>query len=123
MTTDARFERQLPTLLEDLYLGPSPDYRDEVLAAASVRGSARRGPSQEGGSPWLTSQTGPDSCHACRGERSVWPSSSSRCSPSRPSRSSVRDRQDFRLDSGRRATDLSSTRAVATSTQWIREPG
>ena len=34
MTTDARFERQLPTLLEDLYLGRSPDYRDEVLAAA-----------------------------------------------------------------------------------------
>ena len=34
MTTDARFERQLPTLLEDLYLGPSPDYRDEVLAVA-----------------------------------------------------------------------------------------
>ena len=34
MTTEARFERQLPALLEDLYLGPSPDYRDEVLAAA-----------------------------------------------------------------------------------------
>jgi Tol biopolymer transport system component len=35
MTTEARFERQLPTILEDLYLGPSPDYRDEVLAAAT----------------------------------------------------------------------------------------
>jgi dipeptidyl aminopeptidase/acylaminoacyl peptidase len=34
MTTEARFERQLPAILEDLYLGPSPDYRDEVLAAA-----------------------------------------------------------------------------------------
>jgi dipeptidyl aminopeptidase/acylaminoacyl peptidase len=35
MTTEARFERQLPTILEDLYMGPSPDYRDEVLAAAT----------------------------------------------------------------------------------------
>jgi Tol biopolymer transport system component len=35
MTTEARFERQLPAILEDLYLGPSPDYRDEVLAAAT----------------------------------------------------------------------------------------
>ncbi len=36
MTSD-RFERQLPVILEDLYLGPSPDYRDEVLAAAADR--------------------------------------------------------------------------------------
>jgi TolB protein len=35
MTTEARFERQLPAILEDLYLGPSPDYRDDVLAAAT----------------------------------------------------------------------------------------
>ncbi len=35
MTTSARFERQLPDILEDLYLGPNPDYRDEVLAAAT----------------------------------------------------------------------------------------
>ena len=35
MTTESRFERQLPAILEDLYLGPSPDYRDEVLAAAT----------------------------------------------------------------------------------------
>jgi dipeptidyl aminopeptidase/acylaminoacyl peptidase len=35
MTSEARFERQLPAVLEDLYLGPSPDYRDEVLAAAT----------------------------------------------------------------------------------------
>ena len=34
MTTEARFERQLPAVLEDLYLGPTPDYRDEVLATA-----------------------------------------------------------------------------------------
>ena len=34
MTTEVRFERQLPAILEDLYLGPSPDYRDEVLATA-----------------------------------------------------------------------------------------
>lgn len=32
MTNDPRFERQLPNLLEDLYLGPSPDYRNDVLA-------------------------------------------------------------------------------------------
>ena len=35
MTTGSRFDRQLPAILEDLYLGPSPDYRDEVLAAAT----------------------------------------------------------------------------------------
>ena len=35
MTTSTRFERQLPDILEDLYLGPSPDYRDEVLATAT----------------------------------------------------------------------------------------
>ena len=35
MTAEARFERQLPAILEDLYLGPSPDYRNEVLAAAT----------------------------------------------------------------------------------------
>ena len=37
MTTEARFERQLPAILEDLYLGPSPDYRDEVLTTGMVR--------------------------------------------------------------------------------------
>ena len=36
MTSEARFERQLTAVLEDLYLGPSPDYRDEVLAAATA---------------------------------------------------------------------------------------
>jgi WD40-like Beta Propeller Repeat len=40
MTTSSRFERQLPAILEDLYLGPSPDYRDEVLATAT--GSRQR---------------------------------------------------------------------------------
>jgi TolB protein len=34
MTTDARFDRQLPAVLEDLYLGPTPTYRDEVMATA-----------------------------------------------------------------------------------------
>lgn len=34
MTTDRRFERSLLETLEDLYLGPTPDYRDAVLAAA-----------------------------------------------------------------------------------------
>ena len=40
--TDQRFERQLPTLLEDLYLGPTPTYRDEVMATAV--GSRQRPP-------------------------------------------------------------------------------
>ena len=40
MTTAARFERQLPAILEDLYLGPSPDYRDEVLATATAFATA-----------------------------------------------------------------------------------
>ena len=35
MTTGSRFDRQLPAILEDLYLEPSPDYRDEVLATAT----------------------------------------------------------------------------------------
>lgn len=34
MTTDTRLERNLPTILEDLYLGPTPTYRDEVMATA-----------------------------------------------------------------------------------------
>ena len=32
MTHEQRFERQLPDLLEALYLGPTPDYRNDVLA-------------------------------------------------------------------------------------------
>ncbi|MFL5683933.1 MAG: TolB family protein [Chloroflexota bacterium] len=40
MTTDQRFERDLPALLEDLYLGVTPHYRDEVMAVA-VRNSQR----------------------------------------------------------------------------------
>jgi len=35
--TNARFDRELPTLLEDLYLGPTPTYRDEVLAVVTGR--------------------------------------------------------------------------------------
>lgn len=31
MTVDERFERTLPTILTDLYLGPTPDYRDDLL--------------------------------------------------------------------------------------------
>lgn len=31
MTVDERFERNLPTVLTDLYLGPTPDYRDDLL--------------------------------------------------------------------------------------------
>lgn len=32
MTVDQRFERTLPDVLADLYLGPTPDYRDDLLA-------------------------------------------------------------------------------------------
>ena len=35
MSTDRRFERDLPESLRDLYLGPSPDYRYDVLARTS----------------------------------------------------------------------------------------
>ena len=35
MTADSRFDRDLIAILEDLYLGPSPDYRNEVLAGAT----------------------------------------------------------------------------------------
>jgi dipeptidyl aminopeptidase/acylaminoacyl peptidase len=31
MTSDRRFEHDLPDLLADLYLGPPPDYRDDIL--------------------------------------------------------------------------------------------
>ena len=37
MTADARFERDITAVLEDLYLGPSPDYRAEAYAAATHR--------------------------------------------------------------------------------------
>lgn len=37
MTNELRFERQLPAILEDLYLGSSPDYRNDVLAAATAQ--------------------------------------------------------------------------------------
>ena len=36
MTSEARFDRQLPAVIEDLYLGPTPDYRNDVLAAATA---------------------------------------------------------------------------------------
>jgi Tol biopolymer transport system component len=34
MTADQRLERHLPVVLEDLYLGPNPTYRDEVMSTA-----------------------------------------------------------------------------------------
>jgi len=40
MTTSERFERDVPALLEDLYLGPTPPYRNDLLrrtAATSQR--------------------------------------------------------------------------------------
>ena len=66
MTSEARFERQLPAILEDLYLGPSPDYRDEVLATA-VR--TRQRPAWTFPGRWLpmdiTTRTIPGG-HGCR---------------------------------------------------------
>ena len=56
MTTEARFERQLPAILEDLYLGPSPDYRDEVLAAAT---RTRQRPAWTFPGRWLPMVTSP----------------------------------------------------------------
>jgi Tol biopolymer transport system component len=37
MTAEQRLERHLPAVLEDLYLGPTPDYRDEVMTTAVHR--------------------------------------------------------------------------------------
>ena len=37
MSADTRFDRDLTAVLEDLYLGPSPDYRREVIAVATRR--------------------------------------------------------------------------------------
>lgn len=31
MTSDRRFEQELPSLLDDLYMGPMPTYRDQIL--------------------------------------------------------------------------------------------
>ncbi len=36
MTVDQRFERTLPDVLADLYLGPTPDYRDDLLAQTAL---------------------------------------------------------------------------------------
>lgn len=45
-----RIDRELPAILDDLYLGPSPDYRDEVLAVAVRR---RQRPSWTFPGRWL----------------------------------------------------------------------
>ena len=50
MTAESRFERDLTSILEDLYLGPSPDYRDEAMAAA-VR--SRQRPSWTFAGRWI----------------------------------------------------------------------
>lgn len=36
MTSEHRFEQELPSLLADLYLGPSPDYRHDIVQRASL---------------------------------------------------------------------------------------
>ena len=50
MTADARFERDLTAILDDLYLGPSPDYRDEAYATAT---RSRQRPSWTFPGRWL----------------------------------------------------------------------
>ena len=50
MTADTRFDRDLTAVLEDLYLGPSPDYRVEALATATHR---RQRPSWTFPGRWL----------------------------------------------------------------------
>ena len=50
MTSLPRFERNLPGILEDLYLGPTPSYRDDLLAAV---GSTRQRPAWSFPERWL----------------------------------------------------------------------
>jgi hypothetical protein len=50
MTSGTRFDRDLGAVLEDLYLGPTPDYRDAVVAVASDR---RQRPSWTFPGTWL----------------------------------------------------------------------
>jgi hypothetical protein len=54
MTSQPRYERNLPALLEDLYLGPSPDYRDELMTA--VRRTRQR-PAWASPERWLPVDT------------------------------------------------------------------
>ncbi len=84
-TVDSFRTRSSPDILEDLYRGRTPDYRDDVLATPLARDSGPPGPSQEGGSPWLISQADRRSCRVSRSDRSPSRSSSSRCSSPRPS--------------------------------------
>ena len=50
MTSQPRFERNLPALLEDLYLGSTPSYRDDLLAAT---GRTRQRPAWSFPERWL----------------------------------------------------------------------
>jgi dipeptidyl aminopeptidase/acylaminoacyl peptidase len=50
MTSQPRFERNLPALLEDLYVGSTPSYRDDLLAAT---GRTRQRPAWSFPERWL----------------------------------------------------------------------
>jgi len=50
MTSQPRFERNVPALLEDLYLGSAPSYRDDLLAAV---GRTRQRPAWSFPERWL----------------------------------------------------------------------
>ena len=115
MTTEARFERQLPRHpARTCTWGRLPTIETRSWPSPSARGSARPGPSQEGGSPWHHDFADrPTLMPRVPWRAIVWPRASSSPAARRRGRrrSSVRDRHDFRRRSGRPATDSSSTRA------------
>ena len=123
MTAESRFERDLTSILEDLYLGPSPDYRDEAMAAA-VR--TRQRPSWTFAGRWI-----PMADIASRpvlAPRVPWRAARAGRSSSSPSRSprsrssSARARPRSRRRSGWPRTASSPTPRRATSTPSIPRP-
>ena len=86
MTSRRRFERHLPALLEDLYLGPSPDYRDDVLGRPPCVAAAPAWTFPGRWLPMADIATAPRSRRGCRGEDRVASCSSSPARRSRPSR-------------------------------------
>ena len=86
----------------------------------SARGSARPGPSQEGGSPWLTLPAVPRSRRVSRCARSGWRCSSSRWSSPAAALAIGSRKTSVPPPSGSRATACSPMPQVATSTSSIR---
>ena len=67
MTAEPASNATCPRSSRTCTWGRLPTIETRSSRPPSARGSARRGPSQEGGSPWLTSPAVPRSRHACRG--------------------------------------------------------